>query len=122
MVTRRQLASGVGAGTLGIGAAEAIQKAEERRVITAKQGAILASGIGLGSLAVSFTGVSTDAAVAAAGFGGTELGWYFGREIGTLPRLTFELPEEVNVADQFISSAVFGLATAAGATVFALLR
>lgn len=128
MVTQQQVATGVGAGALGVGVGETIQRAGESGRLTDRQAALLAGGVGATTLWAAVLGeldvipLGDRSVIGLAGFGLGEVGWFAGRRLEAAPRLTLRVPDEVNLASPLINSAVFGLVGAGAATAVGLVR
>lgn len=123
MVTDRQAGVGLGAASVGLIGAEAIEQAAERRVITNRQataaaGLVSAGGIGLGAAgAMGAIPLGPDATAGAVGAGVGAGAWFAARRIGIAPRIVVRLPREVNLASTVVSAGVISAVALAGATV-----
>lgn len=128
MATRGQLAAGVGGVGLGALAAEGIQHAADRELVTDRQartipGAI--AGTAFAAAAIGGTGIvqmppATVFTLAGIGLGSAT--WGIARDRGLAPRLTIDVPEEVNLAGPLVSAAVFGGVGLAAAAAGGLVR
>lgn len=128
MVHRSTAGVGIGAGGVGLLAAEGIQQAAERAVIsqrTADLAALGTAGVALwGAIAneLGYVSIGTGASAGLAGFGLGTLAWYGGRRAGVAPRLVATVPQEVNLTGPLISAAVFTTVGAGAVTAVGLLR
>lgn len=115
MVSKEQVAAGVGAGAVGITISEIGLHARERgnRILWLVPVGSAVAAIGLGGIgaATGRTGPRTTASLL--GYGGGVLGWVAARERGLAPRLTVDVPDEVNLAAPLVTAftlSVVGLA------------
>lgn len=122
-ITARQAGAGVGGASLGVVGAEAIQHADNRDIVGERAAHLAAAGIGVGTVGIAAgtaAGVVPLPAEAAATIGGYGVGssaWYAAREVGLAPRLTVDIPAEVNLADPLVTAAVIGTVGVAAGTV-----
>lgn len=125
MVSTAQIGAGVGAGAVALVGAEALEHGIERGAIGRGTARVTVTTVGVGSLAVAAGATAglvpfgPTAAASLAGVGVGSLGWFELRERGLAPRLTVEVPDEVNLAGPIITSAVVSAATLAAATLAA---
>lgn len=121
-ITAAQVGAGVGGASIGVLGAEGIQHAERRGIVSDRTGTLVATGIGVGTIglgAASLAGIAPIPPEVAATVGGYGLGssaWYTAREGGIAPRLTIDVPAEVNLADPLVTAAVFGIVGVAATT------
>lgn len=114
-ITHRQIGVGVGGASLGLVGAEGIQHAQEADLISDLQGRFIAGGVAAASLGLtvgSLTGFVPIGPEATALVGGAGLGstvWYTARETGLAPRLTVDVPDEVNLADPLVTAGVISV-------------
>lgn len=117
MVTATQVASGIGGGSVGVVASEALIHVADEHT-----GTIVAT-LGTGALGLSAAGimgvgpVPAGAAPGLAGFGIGALTWYLGRHEGALPALSIDVPTEVNVVEPVITAVAVGTVLLAANTV-----
>lgn len=120
MVTSTQVAAGVGGGSVGVVASEALIH------VTDDQADLIVGTLGAGSLGLAAAGfmgigpVPEAAAPGLAGFGVGSLGWLVGRNANVFPALTVNVPAEVNLAGPIITALALGTVLAAANTVLDL--
>lgn len=111
-IRQRAVGAAVGGASVGLAGAEVLQHADHRDLVSQRTanvaaGALAATSIGL--TAASLAGVvplSADATGFTAGVGIGSSTWYVARETGVAPRITLDVPDEVNVAGPLVTAFV----------------
>lgn len=118
-ITQRQVGAAVGGASLGLGGSEIIRHAVERDLIDPALGwAIVGSGaagsLGLvGADLLNVISLPPDIPPLLVGASGGSTVWYALRSVGTAPKLTIDVPDEINLAgsaSSTIAVAVVGIA------------
>lgn len=125
-VSQRDVGGVVGGGALGVGGAEVTRQAVERDMIPPGVGWLIVgggAGAKLGVIGADMAGIislpdGTPALLAGIAAGST--GWYTARSIGLAPRLTVDIPEEINLASPLITAFTAGLVGLAATAAFQL--
>lgn len=119
MVTTAQAATGVGTGAIGLFAGEAILALRDQGRLDPGTAQIMAVGSGVGAMTMAVTsatelptffgggfGPLTEAGLF--GYGVGSLGWVLLRNTGIAPKLTFDPPEEIDLAVPIGTTLAFG--------------
>lgn len=123
-VTQRQVASGVGGASIGLVGAEATRHAVERDIISPGVGwGIVGTGaaasLGLaGADLAGLVSLPRPAPSLLAGVGAGSTSWYAARSAGVAPRLTIDIPEQINLAGPLATTfAITSVGVAAGTLI-----
>lgn len=126
-ITQRSVASGVGGVSLGVAGAEATRHAVERGVIGNAAGWLVTGGAGatgVAAVGADVAGLVSLPPEALGLVGGVGVGaptWYGLRDAGIAPRIVLDIPDEVNLADPLITTAMLSLVGLAAATAASAL-
>lgn len=125
-ISTRDVGAGVGGASLGIGGGEVMRRAVETGQLTPRQGAAAATigaGIAGGVATADFIGLVDLPARLGPIIGGYGVGsaaWYAARSVDLAPRLVFNVPQEVNLADPLVTAFTLGVVGVAASTLLGI--
>lgn len=127
-ISQADIASGSAGLSIGVVVSEGLQQGVEAERISPTTAQMTAAGIGatgLGLVAADATGVVGLPGEAAAFAGGAGVGstsWLAARAAGVAPRITVEIPEEVNLARPLVTAVVGTVVGIAAGTALGAAR
>lgn len=122
-VTREAVGAATAGGAVGIIASEALREAGRRELTDDDTPRRVAGVAGIGAVGIAGLGATNvialprGASAGLAGLGTTTLAWTAAAERGIVPRLTVDVPEEVNLAGPLVTALALSTAGLAAATL-----
>lgn len=122
-ITRRNLATAAAGGAVGVVSAELLLHARRRQLASRRATRLAAGAVGGGAItlagleATGVVGLPMGSPAGLAGFGATTLGWTAARELGVAPRLTVDVPDEINLAGSLATTLALSTVGLAAATL-----
>lgn len=126
-ITQQHLTAGVGGAGMGLVGGELARHGVERDMISERQGWLAVGGgsaASLGLVAADLAGVVDLSARQTGLLGGIGVGaptWYAARGTNLVPRITLDVPDEVNVAGPLTTTVVLSVVGLAAGTAISLV-